>query len=141
MIVCGDLPPEPVKLTIKADLSQFTAAVETARVATDDFVRYMVTTARQLLVLDLKLEVLGLNADQVWARFYTRGAMHPDFADESAVDHYLRALTRIDGDRGHAARTGFLQGWADHRAGNDPVRLLPWHRLLGDRAVTVGRAA
>lgn len=127
MILSGTLDsvPEPVSVRLTADVT--------------DFVRYLVTTARQLLVLDLKLEVLNLNADQVWARFYTRGALHPDFATPDAVDHYLCALTRINGDRGHAARAGFLQGWVDHRASDDERQLLAWHRLIGDTAVSVGR--
>lgn len=130
MILSGTLDsvPEPVSVRLTADVT--------------DFVRYLVTTARQLLVLDLKLEVLNLNADQVWARFYTRGALHPDFAGPNgpdAVDHYLRALTRINGDRGHAARAGFLQGWVDHRASDNARQLLAWHRLIGDTAVSVGR--
>lgn len=126
MILTGTLDPEPISYRLTADCS--------------DFVRYVVSTARQLLVLDLKLEVLNLNADQVWARFYARGALHPDFVTTDAVDHYLRALTRINGDRGHAARSGFLAGWAQHRAGDDQHQLLAWHRLLGDTAVSVGRA-
>lgn len=111
-----------VRLTV--DTSRLVGAMDDAHAATEDFVRYIVGHGRKMLTLDVMLEVIGLTPDQVWARFYVRGAMDPDFAEPDAVDNYLIVLGRIRGDRGHAARTGFLAGWATHRAAAPRLKLV-----------------
>lgn len=154
-----DEPEEPgrVTVTLIADTSRFETAMRRASRATsrmapalqqlkppDSFFRYVdryiVETARRQLTLDVILEVIGLTVDQVWARFYVRGTSH-EFASEDAFTNYLVVLSRIRGDRGHAARAAFMQGWAEYRAGDEDVNLMPWHRLIGNHAVFVDGAA
>lgn len=120
-----------------ADLDR--AVDVTVTIDTSDFVRAVVRAARSTLVFAVKLEVLNLNADQVSARFYVRGAMDPECASPAARDHYLRALCQVRGDRGHAAREGFLRGWFDfHTDTPAEPQPLAWHRLLGRTAISVG---
>lgn len=157
MIVHSPYPeddePGKVTVTLIADTSRFEAALRrvsrgTAQLSRelqkpgsmDAFTRYIVDTARRTLTLDVILEVIGLSVDEVWARFYVRGTSH-EFATEDAFSNYLVVLGRIRGDRGHAARAAFMQGWAEYRAGDEPAHLLPWHRLLGNHAVIVDGAA
>lgn len=102
MIVTGTLDPRPVHVRLTADTSSFDL--------------YIAKTARWLVELDVKREIVGLSPAGAWALFYTRGAMDSDFATTDAVDQYLRVLTHIGGALGHAARTGFLAGWAEHRS-------------------------
>ena len=105
MIVTGKLygDPEPLRVKITVD--------------TSDFLHYIVEAARQVTLLDVLLEMAGLTVDQTWALHYQRGAFGPDFSDPDAFDNHLRVLGRVRGKRGHAARAGFVHGWAQHRAG------------------------
>lgn len=120
---------------ISGSLDTFIGAVQDTTVDTSDFERFLVRTSLNMLVLDIKLEVIGLTVDGVRARFYVRGTSH-EFAEADVRDHYLRALGRIGGDRGEAAREAFLQGWVEYRGRGD-VEPFVWHRLIGDTALSV----
>lgn len=147
MILAGTLDgaPEPVTVVLHADVSDFTAclsraALDTAK-AVEDFDRQLVATARKMLTLDALLEVIGLSVDQVWATYYVRGAMDPEFAAPQFRDHYLRALLNVGGERGRAAVTGFLAGWTQHRAAAlEPVEAFAWHRYMAGVELQVSAA-
>lgn len=103
-----------------------------------EFERHIVQTARNMLLLDVTLEVVGLSVDQTWALLYTRGAMDPEFTDDASRDNYLRVLLRLKGERGRAAVEGFLAGWATHH--DTPVDSFAWHRYLGGVELRVSAA-
>jgi hypothetical protein len=131
MIITG-LPsdtPEP-RIRLVVDTSAFTAAVRTATRQTNKL-------RRNLRTLTVVTEVLGLTADQVWARFYVRGGMDSRFVDPDAVDDYVRILTGVPGEKGTVARAAFLRGWAEHRSVGEPTTPVVWHRYLGDTAIQV----
>lgn len=92
---------------------------------------------RNLRTLTVVTEVLGLTADQVWARFYVRGGMDSRFTEPDAVDDYLRVLAGVPGETGAVARAAFLRGWAEHRSVAEPITPVVWHRYLGDTAIQV----
>lgn len=129
MILAG--APDPIRVNLTADVSRFIDAMGRATAHTVDLNRQIVRTARNMLTLDALLEVFGLSVDQVWATYYVRGGMHPDFAEPDQRDHYLRALLNLKGARGRAAVTGFLAGWTEHRGSQlAPVEAFAWHRYM-----------
>lgn len=123
MIPAGLPIPTPAPLNLVADVAPLV----------DEALVKLRRNAQSMTVI---LEVLRMTPDQVWSTFYIRGAMDPRFVGPDAVDDYLCVLSAVAGDRGHAARTGFLHGWAAHRT--HVVTTPPiWHRLIGDTAIEV----
>jgi hypothetical protein len=105
-------------------------------VDTSKFVEAITRAARKLMRLDFALEVQGLDEHQVHALMYVRGGLDPDFNDEAARDHYLRAIShhpRV----GAVAAAAFLSGWFTHRGEGAKPDPLTWHRLIGDQPVQV----
>jgi hypothetical protein len=105
-------------------------------VDTSKFVEAITRAARKLMRLDFALEVQNLAEHQVHALMYVRGGLDPDFNDEAARDHYLRAIShhpRV----GAVAAAAFLSGWFTHRADGAKPDPLTWYRLIGDQALQV----
>ena len=135
--------PEPISVEFIVDVAGFSKGMEQARIGVDNFTRQLLKHARALRALDVKLEVIGLNDDQVWARFYVRGGMDPDFGDEASRDEYLRVLGKVKGASGRVAIEAFLRGWFTHRPDSvtrgQTFEPLAWYRLIGDTACYVTR--
>lgn len=145
MILAGKLPPHPRSVPDADAPDMYDRRGEVIfeiKVDRSNFQRQVSRAVRTTILLSVNLELIGLSSDGIRARFYTRGALDPDFADPAAFEQYARVLAQVPGDRGRTACEAFLRGWAERRGGTGPtVELQPWHRLLGDTAVSVGRAS